>query len=347
MKKYAVIALLGALLLLAAFCPEKGMPFAIPQGWPKLVYDFKKNPADKNKRDLGRLLFYDPALSRDSTISCASCHLSYTTFTHTDHSLSHGIEGRIGTRNSPVLVNLAWSNSFMWDGAVKSLDEQSEKPITHPMEMDETMDCVAAKLQKQPAYRHLFYAAFKDSAIKKEYILKSLGQFMVTLVSANSKYDKMKRGEDTFTVAEANGYKLFKAHCNNCHTEPLFTNNGFENNGLAVDETLKDIGRMKVTGKREDSLKFKVPTLRNVAVSYPYMHDGRFKTLGMVLNNYAMGIQQTPTLNPLLRKGIYLSNIEKAEMAAFLQTLTDKEFLYNPDYENPAKYFSSKQSEGK
>jgi cytochrome c peroxidase len=347
MKKYSVIALLGALLLLAAFCPKKEMPFAVPEGWPAPLYDFKKNPADNNKRELGRMLFYDPVLSRDSTISCASCHLSYTSFTHTDHSLSHGIEGRIGTRNSPVLVNLAWSNSFMWDGAVGSLDEQSEKPVTHPMEMDETMERVIAKLQKQQRYRGLFYTAYKDSVIKKEYILKALGQFMVTMVSANAKYDKVKRGEDTFTVAEAKGYVLFKANCNSCHTEPLFTNNRFENNGLAVDETLNDIGRMKVTGKREDSLKFKVPTLRNIAISYPYMHDGRFKTLGMVLNNYAMGIQQTPTLNPLLRKGIYLSNIEKAEMAAFLQTLTDKDFLYNHDYDYPAQYFSSKQSEGK
>ncbi len=347
MKKLVVIALLGVFLLLAAFCPEKELPFAVPQGWPKPTYDFKKNPTDYNKRELGRMLFYDPILSRDSTISCASCHLSYTSFTHTDHSLSHGIEGRIGTRNSPVLVNLAWSNSFMWDGAVKSLDEQSEKPIVHVLEMDETIEHARAKLQRMSRYRSLFYEAFNDSAIKKEYILQTLGQFMVTLVSSNAKYDKVKRGQDTFTVTEANGYKLFKIHCNNCHTEPLFTNHKFENNGLAVDATLNDIGRMKVTGRREDSLKFKVPTLRNIAVSLPYMHDGRFKTLGMVLNNYAMGIQQTPTLNPLLKKGIYLSNIEKAEMVAFLYTLTDKDFLYNHDFEYPAKYFSSMQGEGK
>ncbi len=345
MKKQHIILLLTVCLLATAFRHKVPAPFPVPEGWPAPVYDFKKNPLDKNKILLGRMLFYDPILSRDSTISCASCHLQYTAFTHVDHSLSHGIEGHIGTRNSPVLVNMAWEKSFMWDGAVSSIDAQAEKPITHPMEMGETMEHVAGKLQYSGLYRGVFYAAFGDSVVKKEYILKSLGQFMLTFVSNNSKYDKVMRGEDTFTVTEANGYAMFQKHCNSCHTAPLFTNNDFENNGLMVDETLNDIGRMKVTGRPQDSLKFKVPTLRNIILSYPYMHDGRFKTLSMVLNNYMMGIEHTPTLSPLLERGVYFTNVQKMEMIAFLQTLTDTTFLHNPDFGYPKKEFSVRAKE--
>ena len=338
MKKATVIILLGFALLLAAFTPEAPVAFTIPNGWPAPAYNFKKNPPDADKILLGRILFYDPILSRDSTISCASCHLQYTAFTHTDHSLSHGIEGRIGTRNSSVLVNLAWSNSFMWDGAVKNLDQQAEKPITHPMEMDENIQHVATRLNSSHLYRRLFYMAYNDSVATPKRIQQSLSQFMLTLVSSNAKYDRVKQGTDTFTIAEANGYTFFKQHCNTCHTEPLFTNNRFENNGLAVDGTLHDIGRMQVTGRAKDSLKFKTPTLRNIALSYPYMHDGRFKTLGMVLNNYSMGIVQTPTLHPQLKKGIYFTPLQKAEMIAFLNTLTDTTFLRNPAYSYPGKF---------
>lgn len=336
MKKLLIISILLAYAFIA-FKPKDAVPFITPKGWDAPVYDFKKHPLDRNKIELGRRLFYDPLLSRDSTISCASCHLQYTAFTHTDHALSHGIEGRIGTRNSPALVNLAWSSSFMWDGAVSSLDAQAEKPITHHDEMDESMEHVIRKLQSSKEYQQLFKTSFSSTEIKKEHVYQSLSQFMLTLVSANAKYDKVKRGEDSFTVAETKGYTLFKTHCNACHTEPLFTNNSFENNGLAVDETLNDFGRIKITGKSSDSLKFKVPTLRNIELSYPYMHDGRFKNLSMVLNNYIMGIQHTPTLSPHLQKGIYFTPAQKAELIAFLSTLTDKEFLYNPAHSFPKK----------
>lgn len=313
------------------------MKFERPKGWPETKYDFKKRPLTPNKVRLGRMLFYDPILSKDSTISCASCHLQYTAFTHTDHSLSHGIEGKVGTRNSPVLINLAWSNAFMWDGSVTDLDAQAEQPITHPLEMDTDIRELLNRLNTSLKYKSSFKDAFGSGPLQKEQVYQALSQFMLTLVSANAKYDKVQRGADSFTIAEANGYKLFKTHCNACHTEPLFTNNKFENNGLAVDETLNDIGRMKVTGNPHDSLKFKVPTLRNVALSYPYMHDGRFKNLSMVLNNYMMGIQHTPTLSPHLQKGMYFTTLQKAELIAFLSTLTDKEFLYNPDFGYPKK----------
>jgi cytochrome c peroxidase len=336
MKHIVLASLVGALITLAAFAPKGNIPFRTPKGWPQTVYNFKKNPLNEKKIELGRMLFYDPILSRDSTISCASCHLQNTAFTHVDHDLSHGIDGRIGTRNSPALVNMAWSSEFMWDGSVKSLDEQASFPITHPMEMDENMDRLIAKLQRGP-YAARFADAFDDKQIKPTYILKAFSQFMLTLVSDNAKYDKVKRGEDTFTVAEAKGYILFQKNCGACHKEPLFTNNSFENNGLIPDDSLKDIGRMKVTRKSEDSLKFKVPTLRNIELSYPYMHDGRFKNLNQVLNNYMRGVQHGPTLSTHLQKGIYFSPDEKGQLIAFLKTLTDKEFLTNPRYSYAGK----------
>lgn len=332
MKKIVILVCLTALVGLFAFKANRPALFIKPAGWPKPVYNFKKNPLTAEKVALGKRLFHDPVLSRDSSISCVSCHSPYTAFTHLDHNLSHGIAGKIGTRNSPALMNLAWSNSFMWDGAVKHLDEQAVKPITNPLEMDESMDNVVKKLKADKTYRIDFAKAYGDSTINEERILKSLSQFMLTLVSANAKYDSVMRKEATFTEMEAKGYQLFQQHCSTCHTEPLFTNEGFENNGLMVDNELKDIGHMKVTGNKDDSLKFKVPSLRNVQYSYPYMHDGRFKTLNQVLSNYTRGVQLTPTLNPVLKKGIYMTNMEKAEIIAFLMTLTDKSFLNNPAF---------------
>jgi cytochrome c peroxidase len=337
MKKGIVLSALVAFIALAAFRHKPKREFNVPDGWPKPAYDFKKNPLSENKIELGRRLFYDPVLSKDSTISCNSCHLQYTAFTHIDHPLSHGIAGRIGTRNSPALMNLAWNNSFMWDGAVNHLDMQALAPISNHLEMDETITNVVGKLQNCQPYPGLFYKAFGDSTITGEFVLKSISQFMLTLVSANSKYDKVKRGEDTFNTKEANGYKLFRQHCSLCHTEPLFTNHQFENNGLMVDTSLSDYGHIKVTHQPTDSLKFKVPTLRNIEFSAPYMHDGRFKTLSQVLNNYIMGVQLTPTLNPALRKGIYLSPNEKVDVIAFLLTLSDREFLFNPKFGYPKK----------
>lgn len=337
MKKTLVIACLVAIASLLAFRRKAETTFSVPEGWPRPAYDFRKNPLTAQKIALGRQLFYEPLLSADNTISCSSCHLQYTAFTHVDHDLSHGIYGRIGTRNAPALVNLAWGTSFMWDGSVNHLDMQSLAPISNPAEMDEQIAHVVQKLQTAGQYPDLFRNAFGDTAITGERILKSLSQFMLTLVSARSKYDQVKQGTEQFTGPEEKGYRLFQQHCASCHIEPLFTSGKFENNGLAQDPVLKDIGLMQVSHRKEDSLKFKVPTLRNIALSYPYMHDGRFKNLNQVLNNYIRGIQQSPTLNPLLRKGIFLTNEDKADLLAFLQTLTDKDFLHDPRFSYPGK----------
>ncbi len=309
--------------------------FIIPQGFPKPVYDFSKNPLTENKIFLGRTLFYDPILSKTNTISCESCHSPFSAFTHIDHALSHGIYDSIGTRNSPALMNLAWQDLFMWDGAVNNLDVQALAPIAHPAEMGSSISEVVIKLNASNNYRKLFYDAYGDSLATGEKTLKALSQFMLTLVSANSKYDKVMRHEMSFTEQEVNGYQLFKTHCASCHTEPLFTNEKFENNGLSVDTTLNDFGRMKVTHNPSDSIKFKVPTLRNIEYSYPYMHDGRFKKLSDVLNHYTNGIEQSKTLSPQLNQSINLSSNQKVDLINFLLTLSDKDFVFNPNFQYP------------
>lgn len=334
MKKVGIlIAVSGLLVLLCALKPPSLMPQ--PAGWPSPHYDLKRNPLQTEKILLGRVLFYDPVLSANQTISCASCHLQATAFAHVDHALSHGINDRIGTRNAPALMNLAWQPSFMWDGAINHLDMQSLFPITHPDEMGEELPHVVSKLQQSDLYPGLFFKAWGDSLITGEHLLKALAQFMLTLVSAESRYDSIKRGQAEFTAQESNGYRLFLRHCNACHTEPLFTNYRFENNGLEPDTTLHDSGRMKITRLSQDSLKFKVPTLRNIEFSFPYMHDGRFKRLRDVLNHYTHPMYASATLSDRLRRPVELSSNEKVDLTAFLLTLTDRRFLFNPEYSYP------------
>jgi cytochrome c peroxidase len=312
-------------LIIHAFSELKTtpLPFFIPEGWAKPVYDFSKNPLTKQGFELGRHLFYDPILSRDNTISCANCHLQATGFTHIDHELSHGIDGKIGTRNSMTIQNLAWSKNFMWDGGVNHLDMQPLAPLSNPTEMDENLGNVIKKLNASTKYKTLFSKAFGDSLVTSQRMLFAFSQFIIQLNSYNSKYDKYLRHEagGEFNAQEINGLQLFRNHCASCHTEPLFTNNGFEKNGLPVDTTLNDFGRIKITQNPDDSLKFKVPTLRNIQFSFPYMHDGRFRKLREVVNHYAT--------TDKLQKPIVLNSNAQTDIIAFLLTLTDNEFLFD------------------
>lgn len=337
-KKISVIAVL-LVFVFSASGYKKAYRLVYPGSWPKPTYNFSENPLSEAKIELGRVLFYDPLLSRDTTISCASCHSPYNAFTHVDHRLSHGINDRIGTRNSPALMNLAWSNLLMWDGAVNHIDVQALAPIENPDEMDESFSHVLTKLRNSNLYPELFMQAYGDTAITGEKTLKAVSAFMLTLISANSKYDQVKRGEAEFTTQEQHGYRLFLQYCVSCHAEPLFTNNSFANNGLPADTMLNDYGRMRVTLDVNDSLLFKVPTLRNIEFTYPYMHDGRFKKLSDVLKHYTSGIQHSSTLSKELQQKITLSANEKVDLTAFLLTLTDKEFMFNPKFGFPKEIF--------
>ncbi|MGZ3865115.1 MAG: cytochrome-c peroxidase [Bacteroidia bacterium] len=331
MKKTLAIL---SLILFAAFTGKELYVLQYPSYFPKPAYDLTKNPLTSAKIELGRALFYDPILSANNTISCSSCHSSYNAFAHTDHALSHGISDKIGTRNAPALFNLAWHPSFMWDGAVNHLDVQALAPISHPKEMAEKIENVVSKLQNSKLYPKLFLKAYSDSIITGERVLKSLSQFQLTLVSANSKYDKVKLKKEKFTEQEQNGYKLFQKNCNSCHTEPLFSNYTFANNGLPVDTTLNDQGKWTITKQSADSLKFKVPSLRNLSYTYPYMHDGRFTKLSQVVNHYTQ-IKHSSVVSKELTSPIVLNSNEKADLIAFLLTLNDPDFTFNPKFSYP------------
>ena len=311
-------------------------PFYIPEGWPEPTYYFEANPLSSEKYKLGRILFYDPILSRDSTISCASCHVQFSGFTHVDHERAHGIDGQIGNRNSPVLINLAWLDQFNWDGGVANLNGHSINPITHPKEMDNTLEEVLRRLNASEFYRTKFSQVWGDSVIYTPYLLKSLAAFTVSLVSANSKYDRVIRKEEVFTAQEENGYSLFQQYCNECHMEPLFTTGEMKKNGLPYDTMLEDSGQMTVSGKKKDFLNFKIPTLRNIEFSYPYMHDGRFQNLKEVLGHYSKlsksKEKKSKELNVLKTP---LTDKEQKDLMAFLKTLSDFNFLYNQEFMYP------------
>jgi len=325
-KKIYILFLIG--FICTAFYGSKYRFLKFPKHFPPPIYDLEKNPLTQEKIDLGRALFYDPILSKDGTISCASCHSPYNGFAHTDHSLSHGINDLIGTRNAPPLFNLAWQTTFNWDGAINHLDMQALAPLNDAREMGETTDNVIAKLQNSELYPSLFKNAFQDSIITGQHFLQALSAFELTLISANAKYDKVKNGNEEFTEQEANGYVLFQKNCNNCHTEPLFSSYGFANNGIPIDTSLNDYGRGQITEVKTDSLLFKIPSLRNLKFTHPYMHDGRFKRLNEVLQHYTSS--ETKLKNPII-----LSSNEKTDLIAFLLSLNDTEFIFKPDNKFP------------
>lgn len=347
MKKWITISFLitGIFIvtLLAESCRKKDdfkynptlLNQEIPDGFPQPHYKFEGNTLTKEGFELGRKLFYDGRLSLDGNFPCASCHHQIAAFGTYDHNLSHGYNNSHTLRNAPVLSNLAWQKELHHDGAFNSIESQPISHITSPIEMAETMEHVITKLQSDAKYKTMFLAAFGDENINSQKMLKALAQFTGSMVSADSKYDRMKKGLATFNQYEQRGYILFQAKCTGCHAEPLFTDFSYRNIGLPIDPFLQDFGRMRITNNRNDSLKFKVPTLRNVNVSYPYMHDGRFVSLQQCVNHYRTGIQQSSTLDPSLTSGIPFTNAEVIDIVEFLRTLTDSTFIIDKRFSQP------------
>jgi cytochrome c peroxidase len=315
--------------------PTTPLNFSVPQGFPSPVFNFAASPVTQEGFDLGRKLFYDGRLSKDGNFPCASCHQQFAAFATYEHDFSHGFDNQFTTRNAPGLFNLAWQASFHWDGGINHLEVQPLAPITAPNEMAEDINRVIDKLKLDDKYKTMFRAAFGTDEINSQRMMKALTQFMVMMNSGNSRYDKMKRGEATFNSAEQAGYVTFQSKCASCHKEPLFSDFSYRNNGLTINSFLKDYGRMRITNKPEDSLKFKVPSLRNVYETYPYMHDGRFWNLTMVLDHYSTGIQNSSTLDPLLVNKIPLTTTEKFNLIYFLGTLSDTTFTKDKRFSQP------------
>ncbi len=299
----------------------------------------RDNPLLTERVELGEKLFHETALSRDGTLSCASCHVDRFSFSDA-RRVSSGVEGRKGTRNSMALINLAWKGSFFWDGRAPSLRAQALQPIQDHAEMDESLERVAGKLAASPGYPARFEAAFGSPEVTPEKVGLALEQFLLTLTSFDSKFDRALRGEATLTDAEKRGFELFVteyeprtgqrgADCFHCHGGALFTDHQFHNNGLKPDPA--DTGRMKVTGAEADRGKFSTPTLRNVEKTAPYMHDGRFATLEEVVDHYDHGVVRSPALDPNISKNpegrLNLATEDRQALVAFLRTLTDERLL--------------------
>lgn len=308
--------------------------FYVPKGWPEPVYKFENNPLTREGFELGRLLFNDPRLSRDNSTSCGSCHQPFAAFAQTGHTFSHGVDGLVGTRNSPGIFNLAWHPSFFWDGGVNHIESQPLSPIENPVEMDEKLDNIIAKLSQDANYRKRFQTVFGTEEITTQRMMRALTQFMGAMISDNSRYDQYMRGDINLTPQEISGLSVFEGFCAPCHKPPLFSDFSFRNNGLPPSG-LNDSGRAHITLQATDLYKFKVPTLRNLRFTPPYMHDGRFNTLDEVLAHYESGITSSTTLDPLLGNGIQMTAQQKEDLKVFLNTLNDERFVTDPRFAEP------------
>lgn len=301
---------------------------------------------------LGRMLFYEKRMSKDGSMSCASCHRQEHAFTDTS-LFSVGVRGKLGKRQAMAIFNMAWNeNEFFWDGRAHLLRDQSLKPIEDSLEMDESLENVISKLGADQEYKDQFMRAFGSEEITEEKMALAMEQFMNSIVSVESKYDRYLRGIAVLDSNEERGRLLFFAEfnpgfpslsgadCQHCHSGLNFENDQYMNNGLDTDAGMTDNGRMDVTNMGADKGKFKVTSLRNVAVTPPYMHDGRFATLEEVVDHYNTGLQNSSTLDPTLlyplhSGGLQLSEEDKRDLVAFLNTLTDEVMLTNPEYSDP------------
>lgn len=343
MKQFRVHSIIAFILFVVLACnkeekeeaatntpTEQPFGFTQPSHFPPPHYTFENNPLTKEGFELGRKLFFDPILSIDNSLSCGVCHSQVHAFADHGTAFSLGVDGAIGTRNSPALSNMAWYPSFMWDGGINHIEVMPVAPITSPIEMKETMSNVVSKLIVDPLYPGLFNSAFGNSEITDQKILFALAQYMGNLVSYDSRYDRYILGKEAFTSQELEGLDLFRTHCENCHNEPLTSDFSYRNNGLSGGYG-SDFGRYIITQEESDKGKFKVPSLRNVALTYPYMHDGRILTLMGVIDHYSENIQPDSNTDPSLTP-LNLTPQQKEALHAFLQTLTDYTYISNPLY---------------
>ncbi|KAA9333596.1 cytochrome-c peroxidase [Adhaeribacter soli] len=304
----------------------------------------ERNPFTREGVLLGRKLFYDPILSGNNKISCATCHLPEKAFSDGLALSTNGASGQALHRSAPPLQNLAWHKGWFWDGGAKDIESLNFGPIKHADEMAQNLTELVKELQNHSEYPRLFKAAFRTDTISTALLTRALAQFERTLISANSRYDKYVRNEGgKLSSQELEGLSLFRQKCASCHATDFFTDHDYHNNGL--DNTYSEAhealawGRGRISEKPEDIGKYKTPTLRNIALTAPYMHDGRFKTLEEVLDHYRSGVKVSATLDARLQQngktGIEMTEEEKTRIIQFLQTLTDPEFTSNPDFSAP------------
>lgn len=319
----------------------------VPANFPP-VNEMESNPLTKEGVELGRRLFYDKRLSGNNQISCASCHQQQLGFADGVALNSIGVSGKLLLRNTQPLFNMAWINSgLFWDGGATNLESQAFAPLANPDEMHQDFFQLVEELKGIPDYVQRFRFVFGDVEIKTGYIAKALAQFQRTLISASSKYDLYKRKEQQvyLNAKELEGLAIVQSKCSGCHSSELFTDNLFHNNGIDADFSNSSAegtfkGRFRITQNPADLGKYRTPTLRNVLLTAPYMHDGRFASIEEVLRHYSAGVRYSATLDTLVRQnggipGIPLSEGEKQSIIAFLRTLSDSAFIRNQQFSNP------------
>jgi cytochrome c peroxidase len=347
---FIILFLLTSFVILKLKDTSEPSPYSFPEisTFPEMPRS-KVNPVTVEGVELGRFLFYDSILSENYQISCASCHRQETAFADGGVRISRGVNGALTTRNTPSLANLAWYDAFFWDGRAESIEDQVFSPVRSHMEMNLNWSVATERVQASKFYRKKFLAAFGSKKIDSVLIAYAIAQFERTLLSADSKYDRALRKQDQLSSSEYRGFVLMNdqsmADCLHCHptdASSVATTGGFSNNGLdwaAIPEDFRDLGRMLFTANPIDAGKFKIPTLRNIEVTAPYMHDGRFETLEEVLDFYSDGIKNNYAIDPKMtaahRGGVRLSDQDKKDIIAFLKTLTDSTFLTNAQHSNP------------
>ncbi|GGG93487.1 cytochrome-c peroxidase [Parapedobacter pyrenivorans] len=306
------------------------MPLHIPYGFPPLNGSVSENSPTKYGVALGEKLFHEKKFSGNNTISCASCHNPSRAFAD-NSTQAVGIYDRVGLRNTPPIQNLAFMKFYNWDGSKLTLESQPLVPIITHEEMNSSMLEVIGKLKDDHGYKDLFRKAFGDENITPDRIYRSIAQFEYTLISADSKYDKVKRNEgETFTESEARGYQIFQQKCESCHSTALFTDQSFRNVGFPLNTSTEEAGRARVTGIPADYMSFRVPSLRNAEYTAPYGSFGQFPTLKAVLDYFDSGVLAAENLDPILKENgnrIPLSEQEKEDVISFIKTLSDHQFV--------------------
>lgn len=352
-RKKIWVSFLALLLLGLSGFKDKNIettPYQFPtlKFFPEMPVSIN-NPVSVEGATLGRYLFYDPILSADSTISCASCHRQEVAFSDSPNRLSMGIDGKSTFRHSMPLFNLAWYPSMFWDGKSTSIEDQVFHPLNADNEMNLQWKDATQRIQNSEFYQPMFKAAFGKEEIDSLLIAKAIGQFERTLISNNSRYDKVLKGETYFSIQEYEGFLLMndqtKGNCLHCHTtdgNALGTTAKFSNNGLDPifdPQNYSDKGKGEISGKTADFGLFRIPSLRNIVVTAPYMHDGRFETLEEVLNFYSEEVNNCSNIDSKMgfahQGGVHLTKDEKEKIIVFLHTLTDSIFLTNPEFGNP------------
>lgn len=334
------LGLLFSGVLLMASCSKNKVEieefaFVQPERFPKATYNFEQNPISEEGFLLGRKLFYDPVLSLDNSVACSNCHQQGTSFADgQQHPFSIGVDDEIGIRNAPSLVNLAFFKEFFLDGGVTHLDFVPINAIESDIEMKEDLGNVILKLNQNSNYKLSFKEVFDIDSITSPYLLKALSQFMLMMVSDQSTYDKWLEGRAGMSTQALEGLSLFQSKCQECHSGALFTNQEYRNIGL--DSIYPDLGRGQITENPADDGKFRVPSLRNVALTAPYMHNARFWSLKEVLDHYDEGVLDVPNLAEELKqgatRGIPLTEDEKEAIISFLKTLSDVEFIQDQKF---------------